>query len=265
MAGDWLKFEKSTSDKPEVWAMADQLAIDPDAVVGKLLRVWAWFDEQSESGNAPSVSKMLLDRRVGVTGFCDAMVLCGWMEDDGREVTLPNFDRHNGKTAKNRSLTAKRVARHKQKTNDKGNDQVTPEPLPREEKRREENKDKDYVPPRGGTSDYPPEFEQAWKQYPKRSGGNPKKAAYDKWKARIREGIEPAVMIAGVERYAKHCKDERKINTPYVMQGSTFFGPSEHFMEEYESQPKSSGRYDPTVDRIPQSQIDELIKNVGVR
>ena len=141
MAGDWLKFEKSTSDKPEVWAIADELAIDPDAVVGKLLRVWAWFDEQSESGNAPSVSKSLLDRRVGVTGFCDAMVLCGWMEDDGREVSLPNFDRHNGKTAKNRSLTAKRVAKHKRKSNAECNAAVTQTPLPREEKRREENKD----------------------------------------------------------------------------------------------------------------------------
>jgi len=148
MAGDWLKFEKSTSDKPEVWAMADQLAIDPDAVVGKLLRVWAWFDEQSEEGNAPSVSKSLLDRRVGVSGFCDAMVLCGWMLDDGKEVTLPNFDRHNGKTAKNRSLTAKRVAKHKVKTNATGNGDSVTNALPREEKRREEN-NKPPISPKG--------------------------------------------------------------------------------------------------------------------
>ncbi len=148
MAGDWLKFEKSTSDKPEVWAMADRLAIDPDAVVGKLLRVWAWFDEQSEEGNAPSVSKSLLDRRVGVTGFCDAMVLCGWMNDDGKEVTLPNFDRHNGKTAKNRSLTAKRVAKHKAKSNDGSNGAGVSDALPREEKRREDN-NKPPISPKG--------------------------------------------------------------------------------------------------------------------
>ena len=148
MAGDWLKFEKSTSDKPEVWAMAEELGIDPDAVVGKLLRVWGWFDEQSEEGNAPSVSKMLLDRRVGVTGFCDSMVLCGWMNDDGKEVTLPNFDRHNGKTAKNRSLTAKRVAKHKAESNGKGNGSGVTNALPREEKRREDNNTP--LPPKGG-------------------------------------------------------------------------------------------------------------------
>lgn len=162
MAGDWLKFEKSTSDKPEVWAIADQLGIDPDAVVGKLLRVWAWFDEQSEEGNAPSVSKMLLDRRVGVTGFCDSMVSCGWMIDDGKEVTLPNFDRHNGKTAKNRSLTAKRVAKHKQKSNDEGNDDSVTNALPREEKRREEkNKDTPPKSPKGDAIDY-----SSWPEQP---------------------------------------------------------------------------------------------------
>lgn len=164
MAGDWLKFEKSTSDKPEVWAMAEELGIDPDAVVGKLLRVWGWFDEQSEEGNAPSVSKMLLDRRVGVTGFCDAMVLCGWMVDDGNQVMLPNFDRHNGKTAKNRSLTAKRVAKHKAESNGKGNGASVTNALPREEKRREE--DKPPIVPQGDRVPYKEIFDLYHKMLP---------------------------------------------------------------------------------------------------
>ena len=140
MAGDWIKVEKSLSDKPEAWQIAATLDIDPDAVVGKLIRIWAWFDDQTENGNAPSVTQALLDRRVGVTGFCDAMIAAGWMHDDGQTITLPNFDRHNGKTAKNRALTAKRVAAHKRKGNAEGNEggnagSVTGA-LPREEKRR---------------------------------------------------------------------------------------------------------------------------------
>jgi len=141
MAGDWIKFELATPDKPEVWAIAAALNIDPDAVVGKLLRVWGWFDQQTENGNAPSVSKMLLDRLVGVTGFCKAVIDADWMHDDGVTLSLPHFDRHNGKTAKNRATTAKRVASFKNRTgksNDEGNAKVTPEPLPKEEKRREE-------------------------------------------------------------------------------------------------------------------------------
>ncbi len=40
MAGDWIKVQHVTPDKPEVWQIADRLDIDPDAVVGKLIRVW---------------------------------------------------------------------------------------------------------------------------------------------------------------------------------------------------------------------------------
>lgn len=154
MAGDWIKLEIATSDKPEVWQIAESLGIDPDAVVGKLIRVWAWFDQQTLDGNAKgnatsvtggngvsvtkSATMALLDRKVGVTGFCSAMISVGWMLDDGGALTLPNFDRHNGKTAKTRALTAKRVFEHKKKSNAGANAPVTVEALPREEKRREE-------------------------------------------------------------------------------------------------------------------------------
>jgi len=151
MAGYWIKFDTSTPDKPEVWAIANQLSIDPDAVVGKLLRVWTWFDDHSEKGNAASVTKALLDRKVGVTGFCDSMVSVGWLLESENEISIPNFDRHNGKTAKTRVLTASRVAAHKKsnatgnaKGNAKGNAASVTNALPRrEEKRREEINKKD--------------------------------------------------------------------------------------------------------------------------
>ncbi|MFL0802427.1 MAG: hypothetical protein K6L81_01830 [Agarilytica sp.] len=149
MAGDWIKFELSTSDKPEVWQIAASLDLDPDAVVGKLLRIWGWFDQQTENGNAPTVTKMLLDRIAGVTGFCDCVVSTGWMHESDSEIYLPNFDRHNGKTAKNRAVTAKRVAKHKAaapQSNDKSNGVSVTTPLPREEKRREENNSKNICP-----------------------------------------------------------------------------------------------------------------------
>jgi hypothetical protein len=139
MAGYWIKFDTSTPDKPEVWSIAERLGIDPDAVVGKLLRVWAWFDDHTEKGNAPSVTKALLDRRVGVSGFCDAMVLAGWLKESDGQLEIPNFDRHNGATAKSRGLTAKRVANHKA-GNAKGNAPSVSGALPRaEESRAEEN------------------------------------------------------------------------------------------------------------------------------
>jgi len=132
MAGDWIKFELTTLDKPEVCQIADLADIDPDAVVGKLMRVWGWFDQQTEKGNAPSVSKKLLDRLVGVIGFCEHMKSVAWMIEIDGVISLPHFDRHNGKTAKNRLLTAKRVANHKA-SNGKGNDPSVSGALPKED------------------------------------------------------------------------------------------------------------------------------------
>lgn len=132
MAGDWIKFELTTLDKPEVCQIADFADIDPDAVVGKLMRIWGWFDQQTENGNAPSVSKKLLDRLVGVIGFCEHMKSVAWMIEIDGVISLPHFDRHNGKTAKNRLLTAKRVANHKA-NNGKGNAATVSGALPKED------------------------------------------------------------------------------------------------------------------------------------
>ena len=149
MAGDWIKFELSTIDKPEVWAIATALDLDPDAVIGKLLRVWRWFDLQSRDGHAPTVTKKLLDRDVGVTGFCDAMVSAGWMTDSGSQISIPNFERHNGKSAKERGLATKRKQAERSRL--ERDTSVT-----REEKRREENSNRGDTTNRRGNGFQPP-------------------------------------------------------------------------------------------------------------
>jgi hypothetical protein len=132
MSGDWIKFEVDTFDKPEVWALAQHTGLEVDAVVGKLVKVWSWFDAHTEDGNAPAVTTTLIDHRVGVTGWCEAMQKVGWMVIDPDHVSLPNFDRHHGQTAKNRALTAKRVTKYRKRSSN--GKSVT-----REKKRREEN------------------------------------------------------------------------------------------------------------------------------
>lgn len=113
MAGDWIKLENVTPDKPEVLAMAEILGIDQDAVLGKLVRLWIWADEQTFSGYATrdgvSVTKTFIDRCTCVTGFAHAMQTVGWLVTLESGLAFPNFDRHNGKTAKARALTAKRM------------------------------------------------------------------------------------------------------------------------------------------------------------
>jgi hypothetical protein len=118
----WIKLEHATPDKPEVWEMAEILGIDPDAVLGKVLRAWIWADQNCNASGVTSVTVLpLLDRITSVTGFADAMVKVGWIVIDGNGCTFPNFDRHNGKPAKTRALTAKRAAEYRVKSTAKSN------------------------------------------------------------------------------------------------------------------------------------------------
>lgn len=133
----WIKLEHTTPDKPEVWEMAEILSLDPDAVLGKLLRAWIWADQNCNASGVTSVTVLaLLDRMTGVTGFGNAMVSVGWIIIDGRECIFTNFDRHNGKPAKTRALGTKRMAAHRGKCNAPSVTNVTHDALP--EKIREE-------------------------------------------------------------------------------------------------------------------------------
>lgn len=85
------------------------------------------------------------------------------------------------------------------------------------------------------------QFEDAWGRYPKRSGNNPKRDAFDKWRARVLEGVKPEDMLAGVERYRAWCEHEGKVGTELVMQAVRFFGRSRPFEQSFELPKANAG------------------------
>lgn len=91
------------------------------------------------------------------------------------------------------------------------------------------------APARSSKRDYSPEFETAWQAYPKRAGGNSKAAAYKAWKARLKDGVKPEDMLAGVKRYAAYVKVTGNAGTQFVKQAATFFGPDRHFEEAWQT------------------------------
>lgn len=110
MAGDWIKFEHATSDKPEVVKMAAALRIDQDAVIGKLLRIWVWADLNCIRGDGVGVTEAFIDRMVCKRGFAAAMRLVAWLAGEDGNLVFTNFTRHNGATAKARALDNRRKA-----------------------------------------------------------------------------------------------------------------------------------------------------------
>lgn len=174
MASSWIKVEVITPDKPEIFQIAEILNIDPDAVLGKLVRIWAWADQQTVDGNAGSVTKGVLDRIAFITGFADALIAVGWLAYDGNKLILPNFERHNGESSKKRALTNRRVAAHRKNETQKVTLTALQKALPEEEEEEEEEV-KDKIHPN------PPRGREPKKSYPYPEQLNAE--AWDEWKA----------------------------------------------------------------------------------
>jgi len=220
MAGDWMKIELELPDKPEVHSIAAMLNIDPDAVVGKLIRIWQWFDKHTTDGNAFGVTYSLPDRISGVSGFAEAMVFVGWLEQNDKTLTMPKFDRHTSNSAKTRAQTQKRVAKIR-------NAATVTEALP--EKRREEKNNTTTL------SEYSDEFEEFWKVYPSKTG---KGAAYKSWK---KERPSLAVVLKALE-WQKVSEQWTKDKGQYIPMPTTYLN-----QRRFEDTPKGvlpTGKFD---------------------
>ncbi len=128
MRCSWVKIETKTPDKPEICIIASQLRLDADAVMGKLVRLWAWAEMNVSDSNETSVTMEFLDKLAGKKGFSAAMEKAGWLLAKGDKLIFPNFERHNGRGAKGRAQTALRVSRHRKRKSEIESN-VTSEPI----------------------------------------------------------------------------------------------------------------------------------------
>jgi hypothetical protein len=116
MAGDWIKMRCNLDTDPAVFKMAELLGIDELGIVGRLWKFWAWADQHVSDCNAVSVTTKTIDRITCTKNFSDALQKVGWLElknDEEGYFSIPNFDRHNGQTAKRRALTKNRVEKNR--------------------------------------------------------------------------------------------------------------------------------------------------------
>lgn len=202
MAGDWIKVESVTPDKPEVFQIAETLGIDPDAVVGKLVRLWIWADQQTYEGDAGSVTLTQLDRITNAQGFGNAMLLSGWLVQDDRGLVFPRFERHNGQTAKSRALSARRMRDHRAKKPLRARyaESVTASSLTLSNRSSSSKRSS-----QGKNDQYSEDFETFWSIYPK-VGRVKKQAAWKAWKAQLKLGKRTGQILEIVRRYAESDK-----------------------------------------------------------
>lgn len=147
MAGDWIKIEHGLLNKPEVMLLADALDVSHFEAVGHLVAFWLWVD-LNLSPSCPQVkgTKKGLDRVAGRDGFADALVSVGWLKIEDDLISIPGYEVHLSKSAKERAKEQKKKASQRSKASPKmspqAGDKSGTEQGTREEKRREEDLDK---------------------------------------------------------------------------------------------------------------------------
>lgn len=106
----WIKIQKSLPKSNKVLRLAEVLRVRRAEALGLALDWFCWLDEQCTDGKT-GLTPNLLNALMGHKRFADGLVAIGWIEVDAAgEVQVVDFDQHNGKTAKARAMTARRVS-----------------------------------------------------------------------------------------------------------------------------------------------------------
>lgn len=186
MAGDWIKWLKGLTRKSEVLQIARLLKRDRHEIAGRLMVLWEWADNETEDGHVPGGTAEFVDEHVGVSGFFGALETAGWARSTDQGISLVNWSRHNGESAKKRARDANAAAkcRGKPKAVSKTSASHADETMTREEKRREEIQGISLSTPAPPNADPPhatephpdapigPGFRRWWSEYPRHRRGS---------------------------------------------------------------------------------------------
>lgn len=181
----WIKMRTDLRNHPKVVRMSSALKADRLRVVGGLWSVWSTFDTHSVDGRLRGYTFFAIDEDLGWPGFGEAMAAVNWLvevENEGLEI--PEFDEHNGASAKRRATdTKQKAAKRKDDPESRGSWNGTGQMSatdadkkpPREElDKRKRKKGIPPNPPAGGSSTGPSDaFAEFWDAWPRsdRKGG----------------------------------------------------------------------------------------------
>lgn len=213
MAGSWIKMRTNLSTDPRVVWIASATKKNISHVIGALHFLWSLADEHTESGVLVGYTTAVIDRMVGIKGFCQSLLdlkPSPWLSSTSVGLEIPEFSKHNGASAKTRLAGAQRAVAHREVDR---NANVTEDAhekrtksAPREEKRREEDT-------LGVTALETPGFDRFWSAWPKHKRKEEKSACRRKWITQGCEKIADDVLI-GLERW--------KSSNDWTKQGGEF-------------------------------------------
>lgn len=106
---DWIKMTHALGTSPEVVQMATILETDRLRVIGGLYALWCISDLHADpDGELQGYTVDAIDALVGWHGFAEAAITAEWLEKGDGSLRIPNFQYHNGVSAKRRAEDTRR-------------------------------------------------------------------------------------------------------------------------------------------------------------
>ena len=188
----WIESHDELPTHPKVRSLSRKLGVSVPTVIGHLHVLWYWCLTHRPDGELSDMDADGVADAAGWEGegetFVKAMLLAGWLDDNGGILVVHDWWDGAGKTIKRRTFATERQrnARDKQKDNDGVTDEshdshadVTRDTSVSHGADSDSDSDKNLNPASTGVDN---RFEEFWKAYPKRDGiKRGKKQAKAKW------------------------------------------------------------------------------------
>lgn len=190
-AGDYIPIRNNISQDPRVLAVAINLKVDVDTIVGKLHRVWTIASENSVDGTLRVMSHQLFDSIMRLDGLAKEMMSIGWLAlDEKRGLYCPNFEQWQESTSLKRAKEREKKRRQRMGKSVPGTNKGHVGTTKGQTRDHVPNTDTDIdieintpKPPTGAGNG----FERVWKTYPSHRRGG-RKPALKIWE---RDKLEP--------------------------------------------------------------------------
>lgn len=248
----WIELHQSLWTHRKTYKLAAELQILPVYAAGHMAQFWCWALDNVPDGDLSDINPHMIAIAAGWPGepekFYQAALTAGFFEQADGGAYIHNWDVYVGKLIEKRAAERERSqrrrsqAKHQTTAGRPPDDQeTTVGTVPNQHyptNTTVENHNRSSKP--AHQDDYSDDFEEFWMRYPRHVA---KREAYAKWKARIKEGAIPSVLIAAAGHYAMDCIN-RGTDEKYIKHPATFLGPSKHY-EDYLHPPE------PPRDKVP--------------
>jgi hypothetical protein len=107
----WIPWTVGLTRKHEIFLIADLMHVSNREAAAGCMEVWEFAGNNcTASGRLVGVTCKRVSDQLGNPGICESMKAVGWIEENGG-LTFKNFERWNGRTAKERMQAAIRMKR----------------------------------------------------------------------------------------------------------------------------------------------------------